>query len=461
LIANLTIQLRATYPQLGWHPEGRILAITCDDKTLKLWAVDEGEKGKLVTLERTVDMGSSMAFNHQGNLLATVAWDGILRLWDPRTGKQLRTLDWRSIEVPRFSRDDRVIAASARDNMLQLWQVTAGEECRALVREADGGHPAYHDFAIQERLAAVAMEDGVGVWDVKTAAFLCQLPIGITRGVAFDYSAPEALLTNGPGGVYRWPVQAEPKSARLRIGPPQRLPLPGNEYQIAVSRDGQFVAQPAGESGARVLWRETGNVVQLAPHPDARSVAISPDGLWVATGTYNGFGARIWEARTGELVQELMPDVPCSVEGFSADGQWLVTRCPLPQLWNTRVWEKTAEHPGGACAFSPDGRVLAVETGAGVVRLLDPASGAELARLENPNHEKSSQISFSNDGALMATVGGESDPMYVWDLRKMRRKLAEFGLDWDLPAYPPENANWSHGALQLQVDLGAFSSKDP
>jgi glucose/arabinose dehydrogenase len=76
---------------------------------------------------------------------------------------------------------------------------------------------------------------------------------------------------------------------------------------------------------------------------------------------------------------------------------------------------------------------LAVETGAGVVRLLDPASGQEFARLKNPYQEQAYRIFFSPDGALLVTVGSESYPLRVWDLRKIRDQLAEMDLDWDLP----------------------------
>ncbi len=288
--ASLEIPVRSSYPNLAWHPGGRILAITCEDRTIKLWNLDQGNESQLLRLERTVDMGSNMAFNHRGDRLATAAWDGVFRLWDPRTGSQLRTLDWRG-PVPRFSPDDRLVAASTKENSIQLWEITAGEECRAFVRGADRGHTFYGESIDTEgRLLAVGMDDGVGLWDLKTADFLFHLPIGETHGVAFDHSVPGALLTNGLEGVYRWPVQAEPKSARMRIGPPKTLPLPGNFYQIAVSRDGQFVAQPAGQaahgcSGKKrarwFVWLRTGmrvtspSVAMAAGSPPVRTTDLA------------------------------------------------------------------------------------------------------------------------------------------------------------------------------------------
>ncbi len=102
--------------------------------------------------------------------------------------------------------------------------------------------------------------------------------------------------------------------------------------------------------------------------------------------------------------------------------------------------------------------MFAVETGDAVVRLLNLAGNSEFARLENPNHEKAGRVVFSRDGTLLVTIAAYSDPIHVWDLRKVRRKLNEIGLDWDSPPLPPENPNWSDGPLQLQVELGPFSS---
>lgn len=107
-------------------------------------------------------------------------------------------------------------------------------------------------------------------------------------------------------------------------------------------------------------------------------------------------------------------------------------------------------------SFAPDGKMLAVETGSGVVRLLDPSNGREFARLENPYQELATRIFFSPDGAQLITLGWDAYPIHVWDLRKIRSQLKELDLDWHLPAYPPEGPAWADGPLQLQIDLGSF-----
>ena len=252
----------------------------------------------------------------------------------------------------------------------------------------------------------------------------------------------------------RWPVQAEAKSGRVRIGPPQELHLSGNSFQIAVSTTGTLVAQAVGKDGGVVLRQNPERLFALSPHRDARYIAISPDDRWIATGSHNGEGARIWDTQTGKLIHEVSPRAPSWGVEFSGDGQWLATEFPSCQLWKVGTWEQTHQFPGTQHRFAPDGKVLAVESGRGVVRLFDPANGQELARLENPYQVSASRIIFSPDGSQLVTLGGESYPLHVWDLRKIRRQLVELGLDWDMSHFPPESAIWSNGPLQIQVDSG-------
>jgi WD40 repeat protein len=89
--------------------------------------------------------------------------------------------------------------------------------------------------------------------------------------------------------------------------------------------------------------------------------------------------------------------------------------------------------------FSPDGKVLVLEVEGRAIRLMDPASGKELARLEDPKQERSHWAGFTPDGTRLVTLdqGGLARSIRVWDLRRLRQELAARRLDWDAPEYPP------------------------
>src|SRR5262249_32812446 len=102
-------------------------------------------------------------------------------------------------------------------------------------------------------------------------------------------------------------------------------------------------------------------------------------------------------------------------------------------------------------AFSPDGKVVAVLHSMSEVRLIEPATGRELARLPSVGWP----YCFSPDGSQLVTYAGDSGDLHVWDLRLIRRQLNEMDLDWDLPAIPPpEDGQLAEGPLRVKVMPG-------
>src|SRR5947209_3905665 len=91
---------------LAWHPDGMTLAVAASDRMIHFW--DVPSRKPTLVLEGTQSEGIRLSFNHAGDLLASSSWDGMLRLWDPRTGKQLFSTPTVSRTL-RFSPDDRLL----------------------------------------------------------------------------------------------------------------------------------------------------------------------------------------------------------------------------------------------------------------------------------------------------------------------------------------------------------------
>jgi hypothetical protein len=84
--------------------------------------------------------------------------------------------------------------------------------------------------------------------------------------------------------------------------------------------------------------------------------------------------------------------------------------------------------------------LLALEDAPGVVRLVLPDSGREIARLTAAEPTRLVPKCFTPDGAELITVGNESWELHVFDLREIRAGLKAIGLDWDQEEYPPAPA---------------------
>src|SRR5205807_1868083 len=124
----------------------------------------------------------------------------------------------------------------------------------------------------------------------------------------------------------------------------------------------------------------------------------SPDGRWLATGSGREF--RLWEV-----------------------GSWQL-RHVIPKIDESGV--------PGVVDFSDDGRLMAVRDSMKRVKLIEAATGRELAALEPPFTSPLDELSFSPGGTLLA-ARTRTKVACVWDLRRLRRGLAERGLDWGLP----------------------------
>jgi serine/threonine protein kinase/WD40 repeat protein len=431
--------------RVAWHEDGVLLAAACDDHRVHVWDTVTGRP-------RTVLHGHQappqrVAFAAGSDLLLSWGWDDTTRLWNPWTGQELLRVAGTGSQL---SHDGRRLATQA-GRTLTLWEVASAREYRTLPRGRAAGPDGHGggDVSPDGRWLALGTVQGVRLWDLARGTELASLPAARVNDVRFHPSGRE-LFTCGPAGLSRWPVEVQ--AGVLRVGPPHKLPVTGSLTRMGLDRDGHTLVVADWGSGGRVVdLRNPNGDARSFRHPRADWAAVSPDGRWVATSTHHGFGNKVWEVATG-TDRDLIPDNRAATFTFSPDGRWLVTATSTEfGIRAVGSWELTrqirrdqgVDSPGRA-AFTRDGRVLAITVTPSVVQLLDPATGRHLARLQAPDTDEISVLVFSPDGGRLVACSRIGNAR-VWDLRGLRERLREVGLDWDPPAAEPARADIAGG----------------
>jgi dipeptidyl aminopeptidase/acylaminoacyl peptidase len=360
----------------------------------------------------------TVAYSPDGRSIVSASWDGTAKIWDARTGRELRTLagHGRGLYRAYFSPDGRRIATASRDWTVKIWDAASGRELRTL---------RGHTYAVKSvawspdgrRLVSASNDGALKIWDAETGRELRTLrhepPKGEDVSVySVVWSGDGKLIASGNGDrtVSLWDAQ-EGREVRALKGSEGF-----NVFSLAFSPDGRRLASAA--SGRKVVvWDvATGDVAaSLAETPAQgaddimQSVAWSPDGRLVAAGgarvyrglsRYNG-RVVVWDAETGRELRA----ADASAEGTSA------------------------------VAFSPDGGTIATGSEDAVLKLWRAPSLEVLRVFGGHGAQKNSArfASFANAPLLLEGAGaglrlteivGELDSGNVY---LMRGVLLEYG----------------------------------
>jgi eukaryotic-like serine/threonine-protein kinase len=433
-----------------WHPEGRILAMVDADPSLhpKIHlVVAETGAPYAPPLESQRAPDAILRFNGAGDRLMATDWSGLWRLWDVRTGQLLLTQPGGGNEL-RFSDDDRMAGIAGDKQRIWLFRFESGREFTKIVRLGPAGSRiANPDFGScqldpEGRLLALIIVGGTAIFDAVRGEETAFFRAG---GSPFGVDGSGALFTHGPAGLRRWPLTLDKTTGSRVYGPPERLAAPLGHMeggQGCAACKGVMVF-PDFNFGAIELLLPEKRQIELKPQEDVRRCAVSRDGRWVATGSHGalkGPCAKIWDAKTGHFARDLPVSRFCSVK-FSPDGKWLLTSGGGARLWSVGNWSEGPKLPASADfgVFSQSGDLLALNDVPGVVRLVSPADGREIAQLTAPEPVRLWPYFFTRDQNRLICWAEDDESLVIFDLGLIRRQLDTLGLDWDAQPGPIES----------------------
>ena len=192
-----------------------------------------------------------------------------------------------------------------------------------------------------------------------------------------------------------------------------------------VAFDGSGNTMATGQKNVR-LWDVATLTVKKGPleHDGiVTRLALSSEGKSILTVTDNGATLRLWNATAAKLVGAWNHDRPIMQLGFSPDGTkafavelgGVVTILDVPA--GTLIGSQI-RHPGAGvarCSFSPDGSLIATGGGDNIVRLWDARTG-EPRDTTFQHRGAVSDLEFSPDGRLLL-VGSSDRTARLWETR--------------------------------------------
>lgn len=360
----------------GLTPEGNFFQVNAQT----------GEAKPKDTLEATVR--PPMAVAPDGALAAATDQSGGIRIWDPKTGKEVEVDRLPPLTGPGFSRDGKTAFCLGLDGHIHSFETTTGKRLSTIELPVDEESPLTWDPRTRR---AVAVAGGMNeselelqIIDVDSQRVLHKITMpneGVIPLLSFCSGDRSRAAAFGMGAVSIMNLSTGTIVRTLKIGRPEEM-------------------QPARG-------------------------AISPDGRLVAANTRP---LSVWEVATGKKRVQFDALMTCTGALFSPDGRHLAAWDAVGNIFVfdvrlgtiiRRMQASEAEAPELVVAFSADGKRLAAGDDDGGILVWDLSTGDALATFDR--HEAGvTGLAFSPDGRWLASTSQDGTTL-VWGVPGVAR----------------------------------------
>ncbi|MGB3189184.1 MAG: CHAT domain-containing protein [Limnoraphis sp.] len=403
---------------VSFSPDGKLLATSSADSTVKLWDTTTGKEIK--TLRGHTDLVYSVSFSPNGEWLATGSRDNTVKLWDVSTGKVIKTLTEHTNEVYTisFSPDGKLLASGSVDKTVKLWNITTG---KAKTLPGHTGLVVAVGFSPDSKLLASGSGDNtIKLWDTSTGELIKTLEGSqghkdLVWSVSFSPNGQLLASCSHDKTVKLWNITT---GQVLQTFNKHTKPV----YNVSFSHNGQLLASGSGDKTVKLWNITTGQEIKtLRGHTDlVYGISFSPNDQLLASGSYDQT-AKLWDISTGKAIKTLTghTNEVYSVS-FSPDKKLLASGSAdkTVKLWDTNTGQEIKTLYGHKdnvldLSFSPDSRILASASADRTVQLWDTTTGKEIKTLTG-HIDTVWGVSFSPDDKLLAS-GSADDTVKLWD----------------------------------------------
>ncbi|HQF62718.1 MAG TPA: hypothetical protein PLT26_09475 [Anaerolineaceae bacterium] len=326
-----------------------------------------------------------LAIRPDGSQAAALSEDGAIQVWDLKTGAVILNLHQKSPVSIRYSPNGRWLLGITDDYGSTVWDAESGE---VMVQNLLGGEIF---FSPDSRYITVIIFN----WLDTLETYSYEIATGQRIGLSYSFDAYYSYQTSPDGqwllgykqGYYRridfdlWNLTTQQRVTSIEDASLALYPR--------FSANSQRLVYYTKSSRIVAIDLESGQAGESAnTYSGVYNLLVSSDDSLIAAARENG---------TIVILSETQWKDPLGTQSFYYD------------------WFTTIEQDGTfrTLAFSPDNRWLAAGSADGSVRILDIATGREIARLNHAGPV--SRVAFSPDGQQIITAG-QDGAVRVWQV---------------------------------------------
>lgn len=417
--------------QLRWHESGRLVTLNTVEQRVVVW--NYAQKRQHASLE--TDLARHLIAPSTGNFVATVPLLGDTTIWNIKSGQASLSVPGRAVAFHR----DGTRFATCGNRSLSTWSISRSNVYRSY-------QPILHEYqevcdagiSPDGRWLVVSSDLGLSLINLSTQAER-SIPRPGTRSAQFVSSGNSTALVVSDSQVT---VQEYPfDSDRGELGQPKTLypqdasPIWGIGH-AQITTGGDWVAVVDAVTRPVAIQRSTGRSKILADRPNLWNAAVSPNGRWLAAGTYQGRSVDLWDVESGSMIRQIWDAAINSRCEFSPYGRWLaVTSSHEFRVFDTNDWSVVfsmfntdAYYTTVPLAFTPDGQHLLMSDNQIDLRLLKTGTWKQVAMLRGPDTGVHGVARFSANGNWLVRTSGSE--VHVWNIQQLQDELKQSQVNW-------------------------------